>query len=229
MTREQDSPEVSGAIPIGTGLGSVVRIPIPGPGNLALSFDTNDPKFRGKSTSSFFIQDPTGKRKVLRLDFGINKTTSTIDYHWNQKGLAARFGVTNHQPLGSIGPVLDKTARAYRWAGRRLIVVGAALDAYSIVSASRPMKRATEVVSAWAGAWVGCKVIGASGAIAGGAAGTAFPVVGNAAGAAGGGLVGCIIGGYGGYNGGGVIGRTVYQWAEDAVFVPVPRDRALRR
>ncbi|MEN0041130.1 MAG: hypothetical protein AAF764_07300 [Pseudomonadota bacterium] len=224
MEEESDAPTISGSVPIGVGLASVVRIPIPGPDNLAISLNTNDPMFKGRSTSSIFIQDPTGRKKLLRLDFGINKASGTVDYHWNQKGVAQRFGVTNHQTLGRAGPFVHYGFKAYKWAGRSMVVIGAGLDAYSVVVASKPMQRATEVVSAWAGAWAGCKVVGAGGTWAGGAAGTAVPLVGNAAGALAGGVGGCIIGGIVGYKAGETVGRTVYQWAEDTVFSPVPRD-----
>jgi len=220
-----EDPTVSGTFPIGAGAGSIVRIPVPGPDNLVISLSTNDPAWKGRSSSSIFIQDPTGK-KFVRLDFGKNKNfNDAVNYHWNQqKGLAARFGVTNHQPVGAAGKFLDKSARAYKVAGRTFLVLGVAIDGYSIYQASKPMQRATEVVTAWAGAWLGCKVVGAGGAAGGGALGTAVPVIGNAVGAAGGGLIGCIVGGVGGYIAGEKVGRVVYQWADDTKFTLVQQD-----
>lgn len=98
-----------------------------------------------------------------------------------------------------------------------LIVVGVALDVVSVVKASKPLRRASQVVAAWAGAWAGCKVVGAGGA----AVGTPASPIGTAVGAVG----GCIIGGYIGYRGGERVGGSVYDWAEDTVFTPLPRVR----
>jgi hypothetical protein len=36
------------------------------------------------------------------------------------------------------------------------MMVGIGLDVVSVVQASKPLKRATEVVVGWAGAWAGC-------------------------------------------------------------------------
>jgi hypothetical protein len=90
------------------------------------------------------------------------------------------------------------------------------MDVVSIVRASKPIRRASEVVAGWATAWVGCKVVGAGGAAAGTAA---APGPGTAIG----GVAGCIIGGIGGYYGGSSIGGMIYDWAEDTVFLDVPQ------
>jgi hypothetical protein len=44
--------------------------------------------------------------------------------------------------------------------GGTLVIVGAAVDIASIVVASKPIRRAAEVVGAWALAWAGCKAVG---------------------------------------------------------------------
>lgn len=209
-------PEIplSGAIPAGAGLPSMVRIPVPGEHRLAVELRTRDPRFRGRSTSTLFIQDRTGRRH-LRLDYGFNPRTNTIDYHWNQSRVHARFGIADHTPVGRGGALAYRTLRAYRWAGRVLLVVGAGVDLVTIVQASQPLRRATQVASAWALAWVGCK----AGGFIGGGGGTAVaPGPGTAAGAIG----GCIVGGVGGYLAGERLGDVVYEWAEQTVFTPVP-------
>lgn len=94
------------------------------------------------------------------------------------------------------------------------MVVGVALDVVSIVQASKPLRRATEVVAGWAGAWAGCKVVGAGGAVVG----SAVPALGTAAG----GIGGCIIGGIGGYYLTSSAAGEVYDWAEDTFFTPLP-------
>jgi hypothetical protein len=93
------------------------------------------------------------------------------------------------------------------------VVAGVAIDVVSIVQASNPMRRASEVVAGWAGAWAGCKVIGAGGA--------ALGLLASPLGSAAGGVSGCIIGGIGGYYGGSAIGGEVYDWADSTFFTPL--------
>ncbi len=80
------------------------------------------------------------------------------------------------------------------------------------------MRRATEVVAGWAGAWAGCKVVGAGGALLG----TAASPLGTAVG----GIGGCIIGGIGGYHLASVAAADVYDWAEGTIFTPLPSSPA---
>lgn len=205
---------MSGGIPFAVGQASVVRIPIPGTGGLAIELS---PKGRGiphgGSTSTLFFQDGGGKRH-LRLDYGFNVRTNTIDYHWNQKGIFAEFGIADHSAAGKSGSAIYHTAKYFRYAGRLVMAGGMAIDIVSIVQASQPLKRASEVVAGWAGAWAGCKVAGAGGA----AIGTLASPLGTAAG----GFGGCIIGGMGGYLGGAILASEVYDWAEATFFKPLP-------
>lgn len=191
-----------------------MRIPVPGTNGLAIELKPRGRIPAGGSTSTLFIQDATGNRH-LRLDYGYNAQTKTIDYHWNQKGTNAFFKIQNHTPAGSSGEGLYKASRYFRYGGRLLVVVGVGMDVYSIVTASKPIRRASEVVTGWAGAWAGCEVFGGAGA-AGGTAVAPGP------GTAIGGVGGCIIGGIGGYWLGSKAGGAVYDWAEDTIFTPVP-------
>ena len=101
-TGQQDT---YGSAPIvGTGLSSVTRIPVPGTG-LYIELTPRGRIPKGGSTSALFIQDEAGKR-TLRLDYGINKVTGKVDYHWNQKGTFAEFGIEGHTPAGSAGEAL---------------------------------------------------------------------------------------------------------------------------
>jgi len=95
------------------------------------------------------------------------------------------------------------------------LVAGITIDTVSIVRSSSPLKRASQVVSAWALAWAGCKAGGASGAALGS---PASPL-----GMAAGGIGGCIIGGLGGYVGGALLGGTMYDWVKGTFFIPLPR------
>lgn len=204
-------PPWTGAVPAG-GLASVIRIPIPGTNNLAIELSPRN--FKGNSTSTVFIQDAVGK-KVLRLDYGWNVKSQTVDYHWNQKGTFADFGIADHTTVGRAGAALYQGARVFKYAGRALVVVGVALDVYSVVTASNPLRRSTEVVSAWAGAWAGAEVAGAGGA----ALGSVVPGAGTAAG----GIVFAIGGGIAGYWAGSKVGAIIYDWAADTQFLPLPK------
>jgi hypothetical protein len=165
------------------------------------------------STSTLFFQDPTGNRH-LRLDYGYNVKTKTVDYHWNQKGTFAEFGIADHTPASAAGEAAYNAAKFFRYAGRVLVVVGVAIDVVSIVQASKPIRRASQVVTAWAASWAGCEAVGAGGA----AIGTLASPLGTAVG----GIAGCVIGGVGGYYGGSAVGGAVYDWAENTYFTPLP-------
>jgi hypothetical protein len=210
-----DAP-LSGAVPFaaGPGVASVARIPIPGTNGLALELSPRGFVPKGGSTSTVFIQDVTGK-KHLRLDYGYNVKSGTIDYHWNQKGTYNTFGIADHTTVGTAGRVAYKSAKYLKWGGRVLLVVGIAIDVWSIVQSSKPLRQTTKVVTGWAGASAGCEVAGE----ALGAAGTFIEPGG---GTAVGGFLGCIGGGIFGYWAGSKAGGIVYDWAEDTFFNPLP-------
>lgn len=209
-----DAP-LSGAVPLaaGPGVASVARIPVPGTNGLAVELSPRGFVPQGGSTSTVFIQDITG-RKHLRLDYGYNVRTQTIDYHWNQKGTYNTFGIADHTTVGQVGRVAYKAAKYLKWGGRVLLVVGIVTDVWSIVQSSKPLRQTTKVVAGWAGAWAGCEVVGAGGA----AIGSIEPGGGTAVG----GFLGCIGGGIGGYIFGSKVGGIIYDWAEDAFFTPLP-------
>ncbi len=203
----------TGSVPVALGAPSVVRIPLPGSDGLCIEFRPRGWQPRGGSTSTLFLQDASGRRH-LRLDHGYNVRTKSIDYHWNQSGTSQQFGLANHAPAGRAGAAAYRAAKAFRHLGRALLVVGAVIDGVSIVQADRPIRRASQVVVAWAAAWAGCKVVGAGGA----ALGSLASPLGSAAG----GVVGCIVGGYAGYESGTVVAGEVFDWAEGTRFTPLP-------
>jgi hypothetical protein len=209
-----DAP-LSGAVPFAAGpaVASVARIPVPGTNGLAVELSPRGFVPQGGSTSTVFIQDVTGK-KHLRLDYGYNIKTQTIDYHWNQKGTYKTFGIADHTTVGTAGRVAYKAAKYLKWGGRVLLVVGIAIDVWSIVQSSKPLRQTAKVVAGWAGAWAGCEVVGAAGA----AVGSVEPGGGTAIG----GVLGCIGGGIGGYIFGSKAGGIIYDWAEDTFFTPLP-------
>lgn len=201
-------------IPVGTGMAAVVRIPVPGSNGLFIELSPRGHVPASGSTSTLFIQDPTGKRH-LRLDYGYNKNTGRVDYHWNQKGTHAKFGIPDHAPAGRGGQALYQGAKYFRYAGRVLLVVGAAVDIYSIVVAKKRLRQTIRVAAGWTGAAAGCKLVGAGGALAG----TAIEPGG---GTAVGGVLGCIAGGIGGYFGASWAAGEAYDWVEETFFEPVP-------
>ncbi len=93
--------------------------------------------------------------------------------------------------------------------------MGVTVDVISIATSSTPPRKATQVVAGWAGAWAGCKVVGAFGASLGTAA---EPGGGTAVG----GFVGCVIGGAAGYWAGSEVAGEVYDWGERTIFTPLP-------
>lgn len=204
---------LSGSVAVGTGMAAVVRIPVPGTGGLFIELTPRGWTPQGGSTSTLFIQDATGRRN-LRLDYGYNVRTGTVDYHWNQKGTHGQFGIPDHTPAGSGGRAAYQAARYFRYAGRVLLVLGAAADAYSIVVAEKRMRQVAKVAAGWLGAWGGCKVVGAGGAVGGSFA----PGLGTAAG----GVAGCIVGGVGGYWGASYAAGELYDWVEETFFTPLP-------
>lgn len=208
---------VSGTAPlVGTGAASVVRIPVPGTNGLFIEFT---PRFsgnwrpKGGVTSTVFIQDSQGKR-FLRLDYGPNKSTGGVDYHWNQKGTFGDFGIADHTPAGRAGAALYEFSRYFKWGGRVLLVAGAAIDIYSIVIAKRRWYQATRVAAGWGGAWAGCEIAGAWGA----GGGSIEPGLGNIIG----GVGGCIVGGIAGYAGASWIAGKAYDWVEEIYYERLP-------
>ena len=63
---------------------------------------------------------------------------------------------SSHRPVGP-GRRPTTLRSTFRYAGRVLVVVGVAVDVASIVQASRPMRRASQVVAGWAASWAGCR------------------------------------------------------------------------
>ena len=212
----EDAP-MSGSAPVALGAGARLRIPVPGSNGLAIELTPRGRIPKGGSTSTLFIQDLKGKRQ-LRLDYGFNKTTNAYDWHWNQQGTNAQFGITDHTLAGPAGEALGQFARYYKYAGRVFLVAGAAVDLYSIVTASRPIRRSVQVVSAWAAASGGCRLVGAGGA----AIGSAEPGLGTAIG----GFVGCAIGAFIGYRAAESTSGYLYDWAENTVFTTLKPEPA---
>ena len=220
-----EAPMVGSTV-VGTGVASFVRIPVPGtvlpnlPQGLVITI--HPPSGWRASTSSIFIVNPEDARygkPGLRLDYGFNRSTNRVDYHWNVEGggrARARFpNITNHMPTGPGGAALHWGARAFRVAGRVLVVAGIVMDGWSIVVADRPWRRTLQVVSAWGAAGVGATQLGRVGALIG----TAIEPGGGTAVGAG---FGAILGGAIGYFGAEAATGYLYDFAEGTLFAPAP-------
>jgi len=208
---EDDLRDLAGSAPVvGTGVASVARIRVPGTDYFIEFSPRNFPA--NKSTSSLFIQDETGKR-VLRLDYGYNRNTGQVDYHWNQKGTFAKFGIADHSVAGSTGEALFKGAKLFKYGGRVLLIAGIAMDAYSIVVARKRWRQVARVAAGWAGA--------AAGAEYGGLWGAGIGSVEPGGGTAIGGIVGGIVGGIAGYAGASWAAGLTYDWIEETYFETV--------
>lgn len=210
-THVASSAPMSGSVPAAIGAPTVIRIPIPGSNRLAIEFWPRN--YAGKSTSVLFFQDAAGKR-VLRLDYGYNPKTKTVDYHWNQKGTFEAFGVVDHTPAGMAGELLYKGAQYYRFAGRAFLVIGIGMDAYSIMVSSQPLRQGIKVISGWGAGLVTGEALGAGGAEVGLLAGP----IGSAVLGTVGGAVGFFIG----YESASAVSAKVYDWADGTFFTKLP-------
>jgi hypothetical protein len=223
-----DKEPIAGILPLSIGLGSVLRIPVPGTRGLAIELTPRGWTPKGGSTSSLFFQDMTGKRH-LRLDYGFNKKSTLFEWHWNQKGTAGDFGITNHTSVGAAEQFLGQGAKIYRYVGRAFVIAGVAMDVYSVVVSEQPLRRSVQLVAGWAGATGGCKVLGASGAYLGTAV---APGVGTAVG----GFLGCSIGSFIGYMAADETAGHLFDWTKGARFnklraeapLPLPKGNGFR-
>ncbi len=184
---------------------SVVRIPVP-IAKHTLYLELRPRNFKGKSTSAVFIQDAS--KRHIRLDYGVNKSTGKIDYHWNQaKGLSETFNVTNHLPAGQWGKCLYRLAKTTKYVGTTFVVLAAITDTYEIVVAEKPLRQIAKVAGSWSSAIVGCQRMGSLGA---GLGFRIHPLFGTIVG----GGLGCVAGSLGGSFLGDWTGGEAYDLAE---------------
>jgi hypothetical protein len=204
-----------GGVLVGPGNIAFIRIPIPGSQNLYLELNP-PPYWKGSSSSAIFMHDASidGKgERSLRLDYGFNKATGRVDYHWNRTGAGTYdyFKIKNHEAAGATGAVLYRTARAFRYVGRTITIVGKVADVTSIVTASDPVRRAVQVASAWRVSKMTAVRFGSACAAVG-------KNVGGVRGAAIGGIVCGVVGGVVGYYAGEKISGYVYDETEQIVI-----------
>jgi hypothetical protein len=187
---------------------SIVRIPVPIGKNLYLELRPRN--FKGKSTSTIFIQDAS--KRHIRLDYGYNKRTGSVDYHWQQeKGLSETFKITNHQPAGKWGKWLYRLGKTTKYIGRIFVVFALITDIYHITIAEKPLRRASRATGGWVIGIRGCKQVGSWGAAFGYRLHPLFGTI-----ILGG--LGCVAGGIGGGYLGDRMGSEVYDLAETGYY-----------
>ena len=158
---------------------------------------------------------PGNSWKGLRLDHGPNPTIGgASNWHWNHKG-AGGFGIPDHTAATRFESGVGRTLQAAKPLGRAAVVVGAALDGFSLAKEvqtsrktgdwSNTAQESARIAGGWTGAVVGAKAAGSAGA----AIGTLIaPGIGTVVG----GAVGGLIGGAVGYIAGSSVGSTIAGW-----------------
>ena len=158
---------------------------------------------------------PGNSWKGLRLDHGPNPTIGgASNWHWNHRG-AGGFGIPDHTAATRFESGVGRTLQAAKPLGRAAVVVGAALDGFSLAKEvqtsrktgdwSNTAQEGARIAGGWTGAVVGAKAAGSAGA----AIGTLIaPGIGTVVG----GAVGGLIGGAVGYMAGSSVGSTIAGW-----------------
>ena len=211
--------------PLAAGVFQDLRYPVPNNFRAADGSPSKfDLTFRDRSgfpnpTSEAYLNRtspaPGNSWKGLRLDHGPNPTIGgASNWHWNHKG-AGGFGIPDHTAATRFESGVGRTLQAAKPLGRAAVVVGAALDGFSLtkeVQASRKTgdwsntaQEGARIAGGWTGAVVGAKAAGSAGA----AIGTLIaPGIGTVVG----GAVGGLIGGAVGYIAGSSVGSTIAGW-----------------
>ena len=158
---------------------------------------------------------PGNSWKGLRLDHGPNPTIGgASNWHWNHRG-AGGFGIPDHTAATRFESGVGRTLQAAKPLGRAAVVVGEALDGFSLAKEvqtsrktgdwSNTAQEGARIAGGWTGAVVGAKAAGSAGA----AIGTLIaPGIGTVVG----GAVGGLIGGAVGYIAGSSVGSTIAGW-----------------
>lgn len=202
-----------------TGLGVGFSVP----GNISVKIPSSNyiwsmnppPSYLGKSTSVIQLYDAVNSSKGIRLDYGYNVVTKDVNWHWNQKGTFANFGIADHSLAGGTMSAVGNASKVVKGVGRVALPVAVASDAYSIYESDNRPREVTRVAGGWAGAYAMGQAGAMAGAAGGATIGSAIPVVGTAAGAAAGGLVGGIGGGVAGYFGGSAVAQKIYDYIDN--------------
>ena len=211
--------------PLAAGVFQDLRYPVPNNFRAADGSPSKfDLTFRDRSgfpnpTSEAYLNRtspaPGNSWKGLRLDHGPNPTIGgASNWHWNHKG-AGGFGIPDHTAATRFESGVGRTLQAAKPLGRAAVVVGAALDGFSLTKEvqtsrktgdwSNTAQEGARIAGGWTGAVVGAKAAGSAGA----AIGTLIaPGIGTVVG----GAVGGLIGGAVGYMAGSGVGSTIAGW-----------------
>ena len=152
----------------------------------------NSPKMRSEVDGLKFSKLGEWMNKTGASSYKLGDSYAVADAVANQGTITTMSGSAN-----SI-----KALNGLKVAGRTLMAVGVALDAYEIYSSGYNPRVITGVAGGWGGAWLGAQ----AGAELGAGLGSLFPGAGNVIG----GVAGGIIGGAAGYFTGKAAAQTVY-------------------
>ncbi|MBU0578248.1 S-layer homology domain-containing protein, partial [Patescibacteria group bacterium] len=177
------------------------------------------------------IYQTNNPSKYIALDYHLHETgpmAGTSNFHFNQKGVYADWGVSNHQVIGPDDLTINgkgvpvNVGKGLRYVGAAGLVIGAATDAYNIYESEDRGRDTTKVVGGWTGAWAGATAFASIGASTGawiggmacgtvtlGAAAIPCAVIGGSVG----GFIGGMFGGVTGYLGGSYAGEEAYDAA----------------
>lgn len=211
--------------PLAAGVFQDLRYPVP---NTSRGADGSPNKFdltfRDRSgfpnpTSHAYLNRtspaPGNSWKGLRLDHGPNPTIGgASNWHWNHKG-AGGFGIPDHTAATRFESGVGRTLQAAKPLGRAAVVVGAALDGFSLAKEVQTSRKTgdwsntAQEGARIAGGWTGAVVVAKAAGSAGAAIGTLIaPGIGTVVG----GAVGGLIGGAVGYMAGSSVGSTIAGW-----------------
>ncbi|MFA6486189.1 MAG: CARDB domain-containing protein [Candidatus Magasanikbacteria bacterium] len=196
---------------IGNGMINTVRAPISIMPGYTWSLNKH-PLWEKNSTAAIQIYNNAKPKGGNRLDFHPFDSNSPAEWHLNLEK-RSQFNPTKYDPhikVGLGGELLGYAAKAEKTLGVGGLVVGAAVDGYSIYTSDNKVKETARVVGGWSGSYAGATVGASYGATWGAGIGAAVGPVGFVVGGMAGGFIGGIAGGVVGYLAGANAGESIY-------------------
>lgn len=107
------------------------------------------------STTKLFIYKASNPKKVFRLDYhALQSTSGRPTWHYNTtKGFANIVGLVSADHAVTPGAVVSgRILTIFRWGGRAMFIVGAAMSAYEIYHAENKAREIMRQTGGWTGA-----------------------------------------------------------------------------
>lgn len=155
------------------------------------------------------MYNKNNKAQMYRFDAPHGK----LGWHHNVSPSISKingFNIADHTEKGA--RAFKQTITIFKWGGRALFFVGAAVSLYENYHAEDKIREVIRQVGGWTGATAGSLAGGKVGAVTGGSIGSAGAGVGAAPGAVVGTGIGALIGGVTGWWVGTSIAERVYDW-----------------